>query len=285
MSKLRKKMELEMELKNLSPKTRASYLACVREYACYFGRSPEEMGSKEIREYLHYLIGEKRVSQSKINQTYSGLKFLYQVTLQRDWEMSKIPRMKQRKRIPLVLSKEEIESIITVTRNLKHRAILMTIYSAGLRVSEAAKLKVIDIDSKRMMIRVRQGKGNKDRYTLLARRTLKILREYWRIYHPREWLFEGSRPDKPISSRTIQKVMERSVQKAGIVKPATVHTLRHSFATHLLEAGVDLYHIKQLLGHRSARTTTVYLHVSKKEIARVVSPLDLLEEERSSPKG
>jgi site-specific recombinase XerD len=250
----------------------------MRSFVLHFHRSPDELGDQEIREYLHSLIKDKKISQSAVNQAYSGLKFFYETTLKRDWGGFRIPRVKMRKRLPVVLSQQEIQALFSVIRNLKHRVILMTIYSAGLRVSEAVHLKVSDIDSQRMMIRVEQGKGNKDRYTLLAKRTLDILREYWREYRPQDWLFYSHSFERPLSSRTVQKVFERALHEAGIKKPATVHTLRHSFATHLLEAGTDLYHIQHLLGHKTPNTTTIYLHLSRKDLARVISPIDLLEE-------
>jgi site-specific recombinase XerD len=271
-------MKMDLELKNYSPKTKACYLACVKSFALHFGKSPEAMSDNEIREYLHYLIKEKSASQSAINQAYSALKFFYHTTLERDWNGLRIPRIKTRKKLPVVLSMQEIQAIFSVIRNLKHKTILITTYSAGLRLSEVAHLKISDIDSQRMMIRIQQGKGNKDRYTLLARRTLDILRDYWKMYRPFNWLFPGNLKDMPISGRTIQKVFEKSLHKTGIKKKATVHTLRHSFATHLLEAGTDLYHIQHLLGHTTAKTTAIYLHLSRKELARVISPIDLFEE-------
>ena len=278
MGRLHDQMKMDLELRDYSPKTTSCYLACVRGFALHFGQSPDIMGDTEIRDYLYYLIKEKKASQSAINQTYSALKFFYETTLERDWNGSKIPRVKMRKNLPVVLSHEEVQSILSATKNLKHKALLMTIYSAGLRLSEAAHLKISDIDSKRMMIRVCQGKGNKDRYTLLGKRTLDILGDYYREYRPHDWLFPGERAENPVSSRTIQKVFEKALHRAGIKKEATVHTLRHSFATHLLEAGTDLYHIQHLLGHTTAKTTAIYLHLSRKDLARVVSPIDLIEE-------
>jgi integrase/recombinase XerD len=181
------------------------------------------------------------------------------------------------KRLPVVLSSQEVQAIFSATRNLKHRALLMTIYSAGLRVSEVVHLKVSDIDSQRMMIRVRQGKGQKDRYTLLAQRTLEVLREYWKEYRPQDWLFPGKPENEALSVSAVQRVFEKVLLQAGIKKPASVHTLRHSFATHLLEAGTDLYHIQRLLGHTSPKTTAIYLHLSRKNLGGVTSPLDLME--------
>jgi len=277
MGKLREQLERDMELKRYSPRTRACYLACVKDFVRHFGRSPEELGAEEIRTYLHYLITERQVSGSAVAQAYSALKFFYQTTLQRGWELSQIPRPMRQKKLPVVLSSSEVGSIFSRVLNLKHRAILMTIYSAGLRLSEAAHLRVRDIDSQRMLIRVDQGKGNKDRYTLLARGTLAILREYWKACRPVDWLFPGHRKDRPVDVSTIQKVFKRACEQAGIRKPASVHTLRHSFATHLLEAGTDLYSIQKLLGHTSGQTTAVYLHVSARDLGRVVSPLDLMD--------
>jgi integrase/recombinase XerD len=278
MGRLHDQMKRDLELKNYSPKTRSCYLASVRSFALHFHRSPDELGDSEIREYLHYLLTDRKVSQSTMSQAYSALKFFYETTLKRDWDGFRIPRVKMRKRLPVVLSQQEVQALFSVIKNLKHRAILMTVYSAGLRLNEAAQLKVSDIDSQRMMIRVEQGKGDKDRYTLLAKRTLDILREYWKAYRPQGWLFSGHSIEKPISSRTIQKVFEEALHRAEIQKPATVHTLRHSFATHLLESGTDLYHIQHLLGHRNPQTTTIYLHLSRKDLVSVTSPIDLLEE-------
>jgi len=278
MGRLHDQMKRDLELKNYSPKTRSCYLASVRGFALHFHRSPDEMGDQEIREYLHYLIKDKKVSQSAVNQAYSALKFFYETTLKRDWNGFRIPRVKMRKRLPVVLSQQEIQAFFSVIRNLKHRAILMTIYSAGLRLNEVVHLKVSDIDSQRMMIRVQQGKGDKDRYTLLAKRTLDILREYWREYRPRDWLFYSRSFEKPLSSRAVQVVFDKALDQAGIKKPATVHTLRHSFATHLLESGTDLYRIQHLLGHTTPKTTTIYLHLSRKDLVKVISPIDLLEE-------
>jgi site-specific recombinase XerD len=182
------------------------------------------------------------------------------------------------KKLPVVLSREEIRGIFSAIKNLKHRALLMAIYSAGLRVSEVVHLKVSDLDSQRMTIRVQQGKGQKDRYTLLSQRTLEVLRDYWRAYRPQDWLFPGKPATQPLSVSAVQRVFGMVLLRAGIKKPASVHTLRHSFATHLLEDGTDLYHIQRLLGHASPKTTTVYLHLSRKDMRSVRSPLDLVEE-------
>jgi site-specific recombinase XerD len=249
----------------------------MRSFALHFHRSPEELGEQEMRDYLHYLIQEKKASQSGVSQAYSALKFFYETTLKRDWNGFKIPRVQVRKKLPVVLSQEEIQAILSAVGNLKHRALLMTIYSAGLRLSEVVHLKVSDIDSQRMMIRVQQGKGEKDRYTLLAQRTLEVLREYWKEYRPQDWLFPGKPATEPLSVSSVQRVFEKVLLRARVKKPASVHTLRHSFATHLLEAGTDLYHIQRLLGHTTLKTTAVYLHLSRKGLGDVTSPVDLLE--------
>jgi site-specific recombinase XerD len=235
------------------------------------------LGDPEIRKYLHHLIQEKKACQSSISQAYSALKFFYETTLKRDWNGFRIPRVKMGKKLPVVLSREEIQAIFSATENLKHRALLMTIYSAGLRVSEVVHLKVSDLDSQRMVMRVQQGKGQKDRYTILSQRTLEVLRDYWREYRPQDWLFPGNPATEPLSVSAVQRVFGKVLLRAGIKKPASVHTLRHSFATHLLEDGTDLYHIQRLLGHTSPKTTTVYLHLSRRDLRSVTSPLDLME--------
>ena len=277
MGKLYEQMKMDLELKNLSPRTRSCYLTWVRSFALHFHRSPEEMGDREIREYLHYLIKEKKASQSGVSQAYSALKFFYETTLKRDWNGYRIPRAQKGRRLPVVLSLQEIQAIFSAIGNLKHRAVLMTIYSAGLRLSEVVHLRVSDVDSQRMTIRVQQGKGQKDRYTLLGQRTLDILRDYWKEYRPVGWLFPGKTESEPLSVSSVQKVFEKALLRAGIKKPASVHTLRHSFATHLLEAGTDLFHIQHLLGHTSLKTTAVYLHLSRKGLGDLASPVDLLE--------
>ena len=276
MGKLRDRMEMDMKLRRLSPRTISCYLACMKKVAVHFGKSPADLRDEEIRSYLHHLIEERKASQAVISQSYSALKFLFEKTLQKEWDVLKIPRSRQKKKLPEVLSKQEVELIFSATRNLKHRAILMTIYSAGLRVSEVSRLKVSDIDSGRMMIRVNDGKGMKDRYTLLGERNLEILRLYYRKYRPSEWLFPGKILSEPVSISSVQRIFKASVQEAGVRKKVSVHTLRHCFATHLLESGTDLYYIQRLLGHKSARTTSVYLHVTGRDLAKVKSPIDLL---------
>lgn len=276
MGKLREQMKMDLKLKGYSPKTQAAYLGYMKKFVRYFGRSPAKMGEKEIREYLYHLITGKDLGDSSINSAYSALKFFYETTLCRDWNMAKIPRRKPEKRLPVVLDGSEIKQLLVVTANLKHRAILMITYSAGLRVSETAHLKVSDIDSKRMQLRVAQGKGKKDRYALLSSVTLNLLRDYWRQYRPFSWLFPGRLPDRPISTRAIQKTFEKAKRKAGIQKPATVHTLRHSFATHLLEAGTDIYRVQKLMGHTTPKTTAIYIHLRRQDLLKVISPLDSL---------
>jgi integrase/recombinase XerD len=274
MGELRDQMEMDMRLRRFSPKTIACYLACMKGVAKHFRKSPAELGDEEIRAYLHHLMEERKVSQSVLVQTYSALKFFFEKTLQKQWNAFRIPRCKQRRKLPGVLTREEVESILSATKNLKHRAILMTIYSAGLRIGEATRLKVSDIDSGRMMIRVNEGKGLKDRYTLLGKRNLEMLRRYWKAYRPLEWLFPGRNASGPVSTSAIQRVFKTSLEKAGIKKKASVHTLRHCFATHLLESGTDLYYIQRLLGHKSAGTTSVYLHITGKDIGKIKSPID-----------
>jgi integrase/recombinase XerD len=274
MGKLRDQMEMDMRLRRFSPKTIACYLACMKGVAKHFRKSPAELGDEEIRVYLHYLMEERKVSQSVLVQTYSALKFFFEKTLQKQWNALRIPRCKQRKKLPGVLTREEVESILSATKNLKHRTILMTIFGAGLRIGEVTRLKVSDIDSGRMMIQVNEGKGLKDRYSLLGERNLEMLRLYWKAYRPLGWLFPGRNASDPVSISAIQRVFKTSLEKAGIKKKASVHTLRHCFATHLLESGTDLYYIQRLLGHKSASTTSVYLHITGKEIGKIKSPID-----------
>jgi len=274
MGKLRDQMEMDMKLRRFSPKTITCYLACMKGVAKHFRKSPAELGDEEIRAYLHYLMEERKASQSVLVQTYSALKFFFENTLQKQWNAIRIPRCKQRRKLPGVLTREEVESILSATKNLKHRAILMTLYSAGLRIGEVTRLKVSDIESGRMMIRVNEGKGLKDRYTLLGERNLEMLRRYWKAYRPLEWLFPGRNASDPVSISAIQRVFKTSLAKAGIKKKASVHTLRHCFATHLLDSGTDLYYIQRLWGHKSAGTTSVYLHITGKDIGKIKSPLD-----------
>jgi site-specific recombinase XerD len=278
MGKLRDKMTKDMELRGFSPRTMDIYLDWVERFAKYYGKSPEKLGDDDIRDFLHYLLKERKVAQSTVNQAYSAFRFFYKTTLEREWNEEKTPRSKQPKKLPVVLSMEEVEAIFKNTNNLKHRAILMTIYSGGLRLNEAINLKIGDIDSKRMMMKVR-GKGSKDRYTVLGERTIKILRSYWKIYQPTSYLFPSTAKDRPLDKSTVGKVLKKSLELCNIQKKASIHTLRHSFATHLLESGADLYYIQRLMGHSSTSTTSVYLHVAKRDVARIKSPIDLLKDD------
>jgi len=277
MGELRRKMKMDMELKSLSLRTIQTYLSWMKKYTLHYGRSPEKLGDNDIRNYLHFLLKEKKVAQASINQAYSALKFFYQTTLGRSWQGEKIPRSKVPKKLPVVLSKEEVQDIFSNTGNLKHLTILMTIYSGGLRLSEATHLKPEDIDSKRMSIKV-WGKGDKERYTLLGEKTLDILRTYWKACSPSQWLFPSKIPGQPISTSSVQRAFKSSLHKSGVKKKASIHTLRHSFATHLLESGVDIIYIQRLLGHTSAKTTSIYLHVTRKGVAKITSPIDILED-------
>ncbi len=272
------RMKTDLELRGFSPKTQQNYLGNVRRFVAHYQRSPETLGREEVRAYLHHLISERGLSKSTLHSVYSALKFFYEKTLGQSWEAFELPRPKASRTLPVVLSPQEIQAILAAPRNLKHRALLMVIYSGGLRIAEATHLRVDDIDSQRMTIRVRQGKGAKDRYTLLGQKTLRVLREYWLYYKPVDWLFPGQPEDQPLSERSGQEIFKRALARAGISKAATMHTLRHSFATHLLETGVDLTYIQRLMGHKSLKTTSIYLHVSQRDLSQIVSPIDQWEE-------
>jgi len=276
MSELRNKMIFDLELKGYSAGTVKLYLANVRNFAKYFNKSPELLGENEIRHYLHYCITERHFSEVYVNTIHASLKFIYTKTLGREWSRTNLSRVKQYRKLPNVLSKGEVKAIFDVTKNLKHKAMLMTIYGAGLRVSEVANLAITDIDSKNMQIKVRKGKGKKDRYTFLSEANLIILRQYFRKYQPTILLFPGQNPNKPLSLRTIQLVVRDSAKKAGITKQVTPHTLRHCFSTHSLENGTDIYYIQKLLGHSNISTTTIYLHMRRLDLINIKSPLDTL---------
>ena len=285
MSKLREKMKRDMELKGFSELTKKAYISHIKLYVNHYMKSPENLGEEDISNYLYFLGKEKGLSRSYNAQAYSALKFLYETTLKQDWRGYRIPRSKQKRTLPKVLSKEEIRRIFNVVSNLKYKTILMTIYSAGLRVSEVANLKVVDIDSKGMKIRVENGKGNKERYTLLGETNYEILKKYWSRYRPKEYLFPGRDENKPISIRSIQKVFETALKKASVKTKASVHTMRHSFASHLLEAGTDIYYIQKLMGHSTVKTTSIYIHVSQIKTLEIKSPLELLHEKESDKKN
>ncbi len=276
MSELREKMKMDMELRGYSQRTIKNYIGHVSRFAKFYNKSPDLLEENEIRDYLHYCIMEKKLSEGTVNYINASLKFFYTKTLNRYWNIDKIARVKEPRKLPAVLSPEEVKSIFDVTENLKHKAILMTVYSAGLRVSEVCNLKITDIDSKNMQILIREGKGKKDRYSLLSKANLEILREYWKTYHPKEYLFSGRYRTDAITSRSVQKMLEQSLEKTKITKNVTVHTLRHSFATHLLDAGTDICYIQRLLGHTRITTTTIYLHLRRMDLLNIKSPLDIL---------
>ncbi len=279
MSTLREKMQADLQLRGFSPKTQNIYLREVSNLAKYFGKAPEDVTEEQLKEYLVSLLEDRKLSAGTYKYYVAGIKFLYRTTLNRGEVVEKIKYPKARIKLPVVLDLAEVKRLLSVIENLKHRALLTITYSAGLRVSEAARLKVTDIDSKRMMVRVQQGKGYKDRYSILSKTALECLRQYWRAYRPKEWLFEGQKDDTHISYTSIRNIFVEAKERAGITKPACIHTLRHSFATHLIEAGTSLHHVQLLLGHRRPTTTTIYLHVSKTNLAQVASPLDSIPEE------
>jgi integrase/recombinase XerD len=262
-----------MQTRNYSPRSIGTYVHMLHSLEEYFNTSVDEISIDQVKDFLQYSIETREVSVSYINQVISAVKILQKDVLGREWESIRIKRPRRVKKLPVVLSKEEVKSMIEITRNLKHRVIFAVIYSAGLRISELINLLPSDIDSDRKQIRV-LGKGNKYRYTLLSENTLDLLRIYWRAYKPERYLFEGQKQGQPISRETIQVVFKHACKKTGINKQATVHSLRHSFATHLLESGVNLKIIQSLLGHSSLRTTSIYLHVTRFDPASIKSPFD-----------
>jgi len=274
MTELREKMIKAMELRNFSPSTQTAYLRAVTNLAKHYIKSPQEIAQDEVEDYLLYLKKERKLSYSTRNQVISGLKFFFNQTLKNPDMQLQLPRKKTPVKLPEVLSVDEVNLVINAPSNIKHRLILMTAYSAGLRVGEVVSLKLRHIVSARMLILVEDGKGVKDRYTILSEKLLENLRNYWQSYRPTKWLFPSTDPEKHISRSTAQKLFANAKKKAGISKGRGIHTLRHCFATHLLEAGYDISTIQKLLGHRHLSTTLIYLHVSKKVISAVKSPLD-----------
>jgi integrase/recombinase XerD len=276
MTPLRQRMIEDMKLRNYAPRTITVDVERVATFAKHFGKSPQRLGAAEVRAYLLFLVQEKHASWSSYDQALAALRFLYRTTLGKKWVLDDLVSPRKQKKLPVVLSPDEVAQFFEAIDGLKHRAILMTAYAAGLRVSEVVSLRVDDIDSRRMVIRIRQAKGQKDRYVMLSPRLLAILREYWRAARPTQFLFPGNVPDRPITPRTVQKACRDAEEAAGWGKRVRVHTLRHSFATHLLEAGTNIRIIQILLGHRSLRTTAVYTHVSKAALEATQSPLDRL---------
>jgi site-specific recombinase XerD len=267
-------MDRELRIRGFAENTRKSYLLAMRCYVRHFMRPPDQLTAEEVKQYQLHLTKERRVSWSTFNVQVCALRFFYRDVLKADWDVEEIPYQKTGKKLPQILSRDEVAALFAAVTNFKHRAILMTIYAAGLRSSEVVRLRLGDIDSKRMMIRVDQGKGRKDRYAMLSSRLLRTLREYWLRERPAPWLFPGRDPFRPLARESLERVFARARLKARIIKHVTPHTLRHSFATHLLERGVNIRVIQRLLGHRSLRSTEVYTHVAETYIRDTLSPLD-----------
>ena len=285
MTPLRQRMIEDMQLRNLTPETQKNYIHHVAAFARYFGKSPDQLDLEAIRQYQLYLVNERKLSPETINQFISAVKFLYLVTLEMPWTDEYFPRIRRPHKLPVVLSQEEVLAFFDHIPGLKFRAALMVCYGAGLRVSEAVALKIADVDSLRMLLRVEQGKGQKDRYAMLSARLLEVLRRYYRAVRPQgDYLFPSWKKDHHLCTTSLQTACREAALRAGIRKRVTVHTLRHSFATHLLENGNDIRTIQVLLGHSQIDTTARYTFVSPQVIAGTVSPLDRLEPNAKTPK-
>jgi integrase/recombinase XerD len=263
MTPLRQRLIEDLRLRNYSQRTIEVYVYCVARFARHFDKSPHLLGPQQIRAFQTHLVQEKKASWTQFNQTVCALRFLYKVTLRRGWMIEHIPYPRQAKKLPVVLSRQEIQAFLAAIPNLKHRTVLQTMYGTGLRISEAIHLRVDDIDGSRELLRVRQGKGKKDRNVPLSPTLLDVLRNYWRRYRPQGWLFPGQKPNRPLSITMIQKVCKPAAVRAGLSKSVTTHTMRHCCASHLLEAGIDLKTIQVLLGHSSLTTTGRYLRVAR----------------------
>jgi site-specific recombinase XerD len=274
-SPLRRRMLEDMTVRNLSPATQQSYVYAVAKFSRHFGRSPDRLGPEDVRTYQLHLIAQQR-SWSHINQIVSALRFFYGVTLGRPDANQLIVAAREPQRLPVVLSGDEVVRFLEAVPGLRNRVALTTAYGAGMRVGEVAALETSAIDSSRMLIHVVQGKGGKDRYVMLSPQLLHILRTYWRLARPGRWLFPGESPLQPVSLTTLQEACRVAGRRADLTKPVTVHTLRHSFATHLLEAGTDIRIIQVLLGHARLSTTARYTQVATNLIAETRSPLDRL---------
>jgi site-specific recombinase XerD len=277
-------VEEELKLRSYSPKTHKAYRFHL-EWFLQCVPVPWSVQEKDIRAYILALNRDESLSASYVNQAISAIKFLYQRVLHRPEVVRNLPLPRGKRTLPVVLSRGGVLRLFRAVENLKHRTILMLVYASGLLVSEVVRLRVSDIDEDRRQIRVRQGKGKKDRYTVLSEVALAAIREYREVYRPRDWLFPGAREGKHLSARTVERVFEAARERAGVKKEATVHTLRHSFATHLLEDGTDIRYIQELLGHKRIETMRIYTHVSRRDIGRIRSPLDGLELRGGEGKG
>ena len=278
MTELQANFHKDLVIRGFTESTIKNYLLVVGEFEKFVSLSPELFEEKHAVNFLYDCITNRKLKEDTVNYKNSIIKFLFVVTLNKEWNNLKVPRMKKRKTLPVVLSKSEIKEFLDSIDNLRYKTIFSVIYSGGLRLSEVAKLKVTDIDSNDMKIIVRDGKGKKDRPTLLAQSTLILLREYWKMYKPNNYLFLGKDGVNHLKNRAIQLAFIKYLNKTNIKKKAHIHTLRHSFATHLLDAGTDIIYIQRLLGHSSITTTTVYLHLRDYRVLKIQSPADLLDE-------
>jgi len=280
MTHLRKIMLEELERRNYSEATKDCYLQAVEEFAQYFDRPPDQLGPEHIREFQAHLFTKRKLASNTVNQRLAALRFFFVKTLNRPWNAAETPYPKKVIHLPVVLSREEVARLIESADLPFHRVLLMTLYATGARRAEVTRLKVSDIDSQRMIIRIRGGKGRKDREVMLSQKLLEALREHWRRHKPQEWLFPGGKHHKanqPISTKVPWQACQRAAKRAGLEKRVYPHILRHCFATHLLEAGADLRTIQMLLGHSDLEETTIYLHISKRHLNATASPLDTLQ--------
>ena len=272
------KMQIDMELRNMSQTTIESYIKRVEVFLRHSQIPIPNITPDDFRAYVMYLMQDKKLSSGTINNYISAFKFLYDITLEKEWDKRKVPYMRGYKSLPAVLSKEEVFEIINSIKNLKHKAILMLMYGSGLRVSEAVKLKVSDIDSKNSQIFISKSKNRSDRYSILSKTNLELLRTYWLSFgKPKEWLFPGSNPKEHINVKSVKNLVLKIKKNLGITKRISAHTFRHCFATHLLEDGTQLTHIQQLLGHNCLKSTSKYLHMTSKAMMNIKSPLDSKE--------
>lgn len=275
MTPLRQRLIDDLRIRNYAQRTITTYVAAVARFARHFQQSPDQLHAEHVRQYQLHLL-QQQASWSRFNQTVAALRFLYAVTLQRPDLVTMIPYGKKPKTLPAVLSRDEVTRLFQAVADPRYRLLLQTAYAAGLRVSEVVALQVTDIDSQRLLLHIRAAKGHKDRLVPLSALLLQQLRDYWRRYRPPHWLFPGQKPDAPLSIGQVQRICRQALRAAGITKKASMHTLRHSYATHLLESGTDLATLQKLLGHNQLSTTLRYTHIQEPHLRQVRSPLDTL---------